>query len=287
MSGTTVSGGSVPNNFTGAGGATFSSVFTSTTQVSFVTPGVSTVPGAVAVTASGGTYTLSASAVADTSAGSNSLTLTKPSTVFAAPGDTVSSAAAATIFGGASGTTSFVSTGSNSSITGGAGFINGVASGANSTLVGGTGGASFTVGGAGSEAVAGNSGTTNVALTGSGEQVATSPIPGSNTGTLVANLGTGTTAESVIGGGGSSSVSAGGSTNDVFGFVKGHAGGSETISGFNSTDTFAFGGYGADPIKSEAFVANSATTGTDVITLTDGTTITVVGSLTHSIFGGG
>jgi hypothetical protein len=119
-----------------------------------------------------------------------------------------------------------------------------------------------------------------------GEQVATSPIPGSNSGALVANLGTGTTAESVIGGGGSSSISAGGSTNDVFGFVQGHAGGSETISGFNSTDNFAFQGYGADAIKSEAFVANSASTGTDVITLTDGTTITVVGSFTHSIFGG-
>ncbi len=283
MSGTTVSGGSVPNNFTGAGGAVFASVFTSGTPVTPVGPGNSTIPGAVAVSASGGTYTLSADAVADTSTGSNNITLLNSSTVFAAPNDTITSAAAVTVFGGSSGNTTFTSTGAHSSITGGAGLITGVSSGGNSTLIGGTGGAAFTVGGSGSEAVAGNSGVTTVDLTGNGNQIATSPLPGPNSGVLSAVLGG--SAESVIGGGGQSTINASNSNNDVFGFVKGHAGGTELITGFNSTDNFAFQGYGTNAISSENF-AESNGVGIDKITLTDGTTITVEGSFTHSLFGG-
>jgi hypothetical protein len=66
-----------------------------------------------------------------------------------------------------------------------------------------------------------------------------------------------------------------GSGADVFGFVLGHAGGAESILGFNGKDTLAFSsGYGYSLTN-----APSETVGSlgDVITLSDGTTITLVG----------
>jgi Ca2+-binding RTX toxin-like protein len=108
------------------------------------------------------------------------------------------------------------------------------------------------------------------------ETIATNPNGGD--GQLVATLGSG--ADSVIGGGGASTVTAG-SGNDVFGFVKGHAGGSEVIIGFNSSDNIAFSsdyGYSATNLPTE-----NVTAAGDVITLTDGTTITLSG-VDHKIF---
>ena len=84
----------------------------------------------------------------------------------------------------------------------------------------------------------------------------------------------------MIGGGGNSTITAGGGA-DVFGFVNGHAGGFETISGFNSKDNFAFGGYeslgGAIKTEAVATTIDPAAGGSDVITLTDGTVITLYG----------
>ena len=66
----------------------------------------------------------------------------------------------------------------------------------------------------------------------------------------------------------------------MFAFVKGHAGGSEVIIGFNGSDNFAFGGYGYS-----STVTPTETVGSlgDVITLSDGTTITLAG-VNHKIF---
>jgi Ca2+-binding RTX toxin-like protein len=219
--------------------------------------------------------------VADSSSGNNAITTVNPASVFLQPGDTISSAAATTVYGGGSGTATFALTGANSSVTGGAGYISGAASGANTTLIGGTGGGSFTVGGgaSGSLAVAGQSpGTTNITLaeTTGGAEVATNPL--GNSGTLVATLSS-AGADTVVGGGGASTIHGGGG-NDVFAFVNGHAGGTEVITGFTTSDTFAFGGYGysATNVPTE-----TVTGGNDMITLTDGTQITLVG-IDHKVF---
>ena len=82
-----------------------------------------------------------------------------------------------------------------------------------------------------------------------------------------------------MGGSGNSSIYSG-TGNDVFGFVNGHAGGNETIFNFNSSSTLVFGGYGATPIASENVVG-----GSDVIKLTDNTTITLSG-IDHKVFNG-
>jgi hypothetical protein len=284
MSGTTINGGSVPNNFSGASGASFAfaQYFNSLTAIStFSGSGVSTPTGATEITGSGGSSTVFGSAVADVSSGSNSITLGNPAVVFAAPNDTVSAVGAATLFGGSSGTTRFTFGGSGSSVTGGAGNIAGSASGSNSTLVGGTGISLFSVTGANSLAVAGPSGITGINETASTGPETIATNPNGNSGTLVATLGSG--ADSVIGGSGASTIT-GGSGADVFAFVKGHAGGSEVIFNFTGSDNFAFAGYGyTSTITPTETVGTFGGVASDVITLSDGTKITLVG-VGHTIF---
>ena len=284
MSGTTVSGSSLVNYWTLTSGATpvFASYFNSISSVTLSSGGVSTVPGAVALLSANGSDTLSASAVTDQSAGGNTVTTLNPAVIFAAPNDTISSAAASTVFGAGSGITNFMVSGANSSIVGGAGGIVGTASGANTTLVGGSGNSIFHVTGANSQAVAGpGPGTTGIDESQSTgpENIATNP--NGNSGTLVAVLGSG--ADTVTGGSGASTI-VGGSGNDVFGFVQGHAGGSEVILNYTSSDNIAFQGYGYSltnpPTESVTTFDGIAS---DVITLSDNTTITLVG-VNHKVF---
>jgi hypothetical protein len=280
MSGSTVTGGSVAQQFTGAAGATLATFFGSgTTFTVLPTSGDFTESGPVVVGAPNLALTLSgATAVADTSSGGNSITTTTPSAVFAAPNDTISSAAATTLFGASGGgLNQFSISGADSSITGGTGSIVGTASGSNSTLVGGTGISIFNVTGPSSLAVGGSAGITGIneqASTGP-ETIATNPL--GNSGTLVAILGSG--ADTVLGGSGASTIT-GGSGNDVFAFIKGHAGGSEVIINFTGSDNLAFAGYGytATNLPTEAVGSLG-----DVITLSDGTTILLAG-VDHKIF---
>jgi hypothetical protein len=280
MSGSTVTGGSVAQQFTGAAGATLATFFGSgTTFTVLPTSGDFTTSGPVVVGAPNVALTLSgATAVADTSSGGNSITTTTPSAVFAAPNDTISSAAATTLFGASGGGLNHFSiSGADSSITGGTGSIVGTASGSNSTLVGGTGISIFNVTGPSSLAVGGSAGITGIneqASTGP-ETIATNPL--GNSGTLVAILGSG--ADTVLGGSGASTIT-GGSGNDVFAFIKGHAGGSEVIINFTGSDNLAFAGYGytATNLPTEAVGSLG-----DVITLSDGTTILLAG-VDHKIF---
>lgn len=72
----------------------------------------------------------------------------------------------------------------------------------------------------------------------------------------------------------------GGSGADVFGLVKGHAGGSETIYNFNSSDKLAFSGYGYTATN---LPAETVMDGNDVMALTDGTVITFIG-IDHKLF---
>jgi hypothetical protein len=279
MSGPTVSGGTVAQQFTGGAAGAINSFFNSTTTFTvFSAGGVSTVSGPAVLSAANTSLTITgATAVADTSSGGNSITVPTSGSVFAAPNDTVTATAATTIFGASSGVTKFTASGSGSSITGGAGGFVGTVSGANSTLVGGSGISIVSVSGANTLAVAGSSGITgiNESGTSAAETIATSPL--GNSGTLVATLGSG--ADSVLGGSGASTIT-GGSGNDVFAFIKGHAGGSEVIIGFTSSDNLAFAGYG---YTGSSLPAESVGSLGDVITLSDGTTITLAG-YTHKIF---
>jgi serralysin len=285
MSGTTVNGANIPNNWTLTSGATavFDQFFATASSVTlFSATGMASTPGALAITSSNGADTISASSIADISSGGNSITTVGQSIVFAGPNDTITSAAASTIFGGATGVSHFAVSGADSSIVGGVGGFVGSASGANSTLVGGSGNSIFTVTGANSLAVSGpGPGVTGINEAGStgAEVIATNPL--GNSGTLVATLGSG--ADTVIGGSGASTIN-GGSGNDVFGFIKGHAGGSEVIFNFTAKDNLAFGGYGysATDLPAEHVAAFIGVT-SDVITLNDGTTITLVG-IDHKLF---
>jgi hypothetical protein len=288
---TTLSGANVATQFTPAATGSAAAALNQLAGLSFSVDSVNglyTVPGAVFVEPPVTSATITGATVVVSNAPNANLTVTtSTSEIFAAPGDTISATGADTLFGASAATTggadNFISTGANSSIVGGTGDLDAMASGANTTLIGGTGTNNFTVSGAGSDAVAGPApGITNVTLTDTGgAQIATNPL--GNSGTLIATLST-TGADSVIGGGGASTITGGGGA-DVFGFVDGHAGGTETILNFTTNDTFAFDGYGSNPISTEMYTAGANGAGTDVITLTDGTTITVEGQFSHSIFG--
>jgi len=276
----TTSGGTTPSQFTGGGSqANFNQFLNgATTYTVFTGTGVSTVTGPVVLGSTNTAVTVSgASAVADTTAGGNVITTQSATTVYAAPNDTVSSAAATTLLGANGGVTSFSLGGSGTSVTGGSGGIVGTVSGANSTLVGGTGTSIYHISGANTLAVAGSAGITGIDASKSTgpETIVTNPL--GNFGTLVAILGSG--ADSVIGGGGASTITAG-SGHDAFLFVKGHAGGSEVIIGFTASDNFGFAGYGYTAGNLPAEHVGSIG---DVITLSDGTTITLAGVF-HKIF---
>jgi hypothetical protein len=279
MSGTTVTGATIAQQFSSGAAATLNSFFNSGTTFEVVSSaGAYTVSGPLVVGTTGSALTISgATAIADTSSGGNSITSTTSSVIAAAPNDTITSAAATTLFGASGGLDQISLSGSNSSIVGGSGSIVGTASGSNTTLIGGTANSIFHVTGDNSLAVAGTSGITGIddsSSTGP-ETIATNPL--GNSGTLIATLGSG--ADTVLGGSGASTITAG-SGSDVFAFIKGHASGSEVIIGFNGTDNLAFAGYGYTPGNLPTETVGS--TG-DVITLSDGTTITLAG-FDHKIF---
>ena len=83
--------------------------------------------------------------------------------------------------------------------------------------------------------------------------------------------------DTVVGGSGHSTV-LGGTAADFYGFLDGHAGGMEAIERIKANDVLVFGGYTGYPIASEG-VAN----GSDTITVTDDTVITMVG-FDHKVF---
>ena len=278
---TTVSGGTTPTQFTASGstGAYKQFFSVNTTYTVYDGSGASTVSGPVVIGANKAALTVSgASAVADTTAGGNSITTTGKSAVFAAANDTVSAGgAASTVFGASAGVTHFAVSGNNSSITGGAGGFVGAVSASNSTLVGGTSVSIISVSGSNNLAVAGAAGITGIDLSQSTgpNTVATNPL--GNSGQLVAFLGGGP--DTVLGGGGQSTIKAG-SGHDAFIFVNGHAGGSETILGFSASDNFGFAGYGYSGTNLPTETVGALG---DVISLSDGTRITLVG-FDHKLF---
>jgi len=168
--------------------------------------------------------------------------------------------------------TTFLMGGSGTNLLyGGAGATTIAAGLGASTLVGGTGPTLMLANGSAADMMVAGSGATTVnGTTGSGPEIVfAGPGPA-----LVA-LGSG--AGTLIGGAGVAHVT-GGSGADVYGFIKGHAGGSDVITGLQDNDAIVFGGYGGSPITSEGVLA-----GSDLITLSDGTVILLQG-IDHTVF---
>jgi Ca2+-binding RTX toxin-like protein len=192
----------------------------------------------------------------------------------AAPLHFVGGTGAVSVMGGSGNTTMFGATSdANSVLIGGSGNNTLVGGMGASTLIGGTGNALEFTDGAGPALLVGAAGASAINGTG-GSGAETVQVVGGKT--VVALNGA---ADTVVGGAGAATV-VGGAGTDVYGFIKGHAGGTELIGGLKSTDTIVFGGYGSGPIVSEA-VQN----GSDVIALNDGTVVTLEG-LDHKVFNG-
>jgi Ca2+-binding RTX toxin-like protein len=298
----TVSGGIISSNFTSSPGQTiFSSAFNTGTVVTsifgqgaFSVGGSTDLSSAVALTGNGMATTLTGAGLVLFSGSNDTLTAAGtqpyavqlgdgsvlnegagPSTVYASSGaSTVNAGSGSTTVVGSSGSLSFVGGASgNDSVTAGSGP---------STLTGGSGGSNTLVGGSGSTTInllGGSTGDHIVAGTGVTDvdaanttgnfEIDTNPAA---KGTLQATLGSG--ADTAVGGGGTSVIQAG-SGADVFGFVNGAAGGAETILGFNATlDTIVYDNYGYS--LGHAPPEHIGSLG-DVITLSDGTSITLVG----------
>jgi hypothetical protein len=180
---------------------------------------------------------------------------------------------AVTLYGATSTTAStFLEGGSGTSILyGGAGATTLVAGTGTSTLVGGSGPTLMLANGSASaEIVAGSGAATINGLYGSGPSAV---FAGKGADAIAIGPG----ADTVVGGGGRASIT-GGSGPDIYGFINGHAGGSDVISGLKAHDIIAFGGYGNLPITSE-----TVTGGSDLMTLADHTSILWVG-INHKIF---
>jgi Ca2+-binding RTX toxin-like protein len=250
------------------------------------------------------------------SSGTSFSTGTGEDKIYAGGSDTITASSGSnTIIGGSSGPVVVNgSGGGNLYFVGGAGAVSVVGGTGNSTLFGGTGSAStFLAGGSGNSTLVGGSGTgastlggghnevefargsglttliagdgnsLMVGVTGTGPELfSTSPDPkgptAANPQGTTALIGLNKAADTVIGGTGSSTVLGSGAGNDTYSFLAGHAGGTETIYGLTEGDKLVFGNYVGNAIQSEGVV-----NGSDVIKLTDNTTITLFG-INHTLF---
>jgi Ca2+-binding RTX toxin-like protein len=189
---------------------------------------------------------------------------------------------AVSVAGGHGNTTLFGGSGSAGTyLKAGAGLNYLIAGGGtgNTTLVGGAGPSYEFANGSGATTMIGGSAVDiMVGVTGTGTELF-------KTGSGTALIGLNTAADTVIGGSGASTVIGGPGTGvDTYAFVKGQAGGTELITAFKvGTDALIFTpDYGSKPIASENITKLSGWGTSDVITLTDGTTITLVG-VTHKL----
>ena len=225
------------------------------------------------------------------STGTGSAAITGPAsgaaTIDAGTGSvTVMGGSGAVSVGGGKGGNLAFTAGSGSATVGGAGFgaVTLQGGSGSSLLIGGSDN-SLEIGGNGDTGytamVAGEGNSTLIGGTGTqAQQYFTNPLGNSGEAIIAMNNG----ASTVTGGSGAATVT-GGSGADVFGFVYGHAGGSETIYNFHTGDNLAFSGYGYGAGGSVASVPVESTNsaGFDVMTLTDGTSITFIG-IDHKIF---
>jgi Ca2+-binding RTX toxin-like protein len=122
------------------------------------------------------------------------------------------------------------------------------------------------IGGTGNSTVIAGTGNETITGVGTGNNLFQA---GTGNDTLVAGLGSDTLA-GAIGAGSSAYMLSGTGAGTTFQFTFGKSGGSDTITGFKTTDTLSFVGYGTNPQA-------VATNGGSVVTLGDGTRITLSG----------
>jgi Ca2+-binding RTX toxin-like protein len=223
--------------------------------------------------------------------------------IWAGGADTIEAGTGSTTIGGGVGGVTVAGGTGNLGFYGGAGAVSVVAGQAGSaTIFGSTNGTSFLAGGSGNNTLVGGTGSAESILfggnnatewaegTGTVEMIAGSGVTqmagqsGSGDEIMYTQHGTAimalnNAADSVFGGEGAATVT-GGAGKDIYGFIAGYTGGTETIIGLKASDVITFGGYGADPIASESVVD-----GSDLIVLNDGTRITIAG-IDHKIFNG-
>jgi Ca2+-binding RTX toxin-like protein len=198
----------------------------------------------------------------------------------------VGGSGAVSVFGGSGPTTLFGSYSANTLLEGGSG-PNVLVAGAgdeNTTLVGGSSSNWEFANGSGPVTMYAGASDPNspaisilVGVTGTGSELM-------KTSTGNALIGLNGSADTVIGGSGNSTVLGGGAGKDVYAFLDGQAGGHETIVSFEvGKDALVFGpGYGANPVASETIEKVAGYGTSDVLKLTDGTTITLIGVM-HKI----
>jgi serralysin len=148
----------------------------------------------------------------------------------------------------------------------------------NTTLIGGTGPTFAFATGSGATTIIGGTGLTEmVGVTGAGSEAM-------QTGAGSAIIGLNNVADLVVGGSGQSTV-IGGAGPDLYAFVAGHAGGSETILNFKvGTDAVLFDpGYGSHAVASEMITTVAGWGKSDVVTLADGTALIFV-NVGHKMF---
>jgi Ca2+-binding RTX toxin-like protein len=296
----TVNGGTIPSNFsTAASQAAFANFFNSNVIVSEVygsgnytvtktgpfptevgvtgTALAVTLSGADAIAISGVNDTVNAGDSTPYMAflnGGTGITLNEgagPSTVFASMGSaTVNAGTGSTTVDGSTGNLTFTGgSSSNDSVTAGSGVTSMFGgSGGNNTLVGGSGWTMVTLTGSSSGDLAvGGTGVTTVQASNTTGNLTITTNP-SGSGQMEIFMGSG--ADTFVGGGTTHTVVQAGSGADVFGFVNNGMPGADTILGFNAKDNVAFG---------SGLTVTGEAIGTygDVITLSNGTTITLAG----------
>jgi len=135
-------------------------------------------------------------------------------------------------------------------------------------LVGGTAGNNSIAGGTGHATLYGAGNNDVLLAQGSAGQVLHA---GKGNETLNASASSG--ADTLYGGTGHTTIT-GGAGSDVFAFIKGQSGGTDLIVNFNSAEKIALQGYGAGE-AAHAFATSTVASGATLVTLTDGTQITL------------
>jgi Ca2+-binding RTX toxin-like protein len=190
-----------------------------------------------------------------------------------------------------SGKMAFINGSNPSTVLGGGSGSATISGGAGGGLyAGGTGGLNVIIGGAGACTMFGSSGSdllaaggagANLLIAGSGNETLTG-VGSTGNNVMYAGAGTdllggGAGNETFFAGHGNATV-IGGSGADLYGFVNGLAGGTETVFGFNTAkgDAISLQGYG--PNEAQNDLANAAVGGGNTtLTLSDNTQVTFVG----------
>lgn len=281
MSGTTtVIGGTVPIQFTPMSpevlGGLSAALGGLTMPIVSVNAGdAGTVPGAIALAGPGLNATVNSASLVIDPFGDSSITLKiNEATLFAGLRDTIAAGSNGNkIYGSDYDSTRVNVIGDRNEVHGGDGLLFSSVSGSHNIVItgAGSGAVKVTAGDNDNLLVAGRDGLAIFDLSQStgAETIASNPL--GNSGKMFVTLGAG--ADTVIAGSGDSTVR-GGTGPDVFAVVAGHAGGTLTIYDFKSSDTIVFDGYN---YSAKNLPSETVASGSDVITLVDGTKITLVG----------